>query len=130
MFITINQIIHCTQLLYLLTAAVWLGSLPFVKRTSSSSRYRPRFNKPSSSRLVSISSWFSLHTRLVQSIRVPRYLPHSARRSRTRGLRRWPQHLGAAILRNLDNFPSLKQNHALIMTALIVSCGIPSTPAS
>ena len=31
--ITINQIIHWTQLLYLLIAAVWLGSLPFVKRT-------------------------------------------------------------------------------------------------
>jgi protein-S-isoprenylcysteine O-methyltransferase Ste14 len=31
--ITIDQIIHWTQLLYLLLAAVWLGSLPFVKRT-------------------------------------------------------------------------------------------------
>jgi protein-S-isoprenylcysteine O-methyltransferase Ste14 len=31
--ITIDQIIHWTQLLYLLTAAVWLGSWPFVKRT-------------------------------------------------------------------------------------------------
>jgi protein-S-isoprenylcysteine O-methyltransferase Ste14 len=31
--ITIAQIIHWTQLLYLLLAAVWLGSLPFVKRT-------------------------------------------------------------------------------------------------
>jgi protein-S-isoprenylcysteine O-methyltransferase Ste14 len=31
--ITIDQIIHWTQLLYLLLSAVWLGSLPFVKRT-------------------------------------------------------------------------------------------------
>jgi protein-S-isoprenylcysteine O-methyltransferase Ste14 len=31
--ITIDQIIHWTQLLYLLLAAVWLGSLPLVKRT-------------------------------------------------------------------------------------------------
>src|SRR5258708_29814582 len=31
--ITIDQIIHWTQALYLLLAAVWLGSLPFVKRT-------------------------------------------------------------------------------------------------
>lgn len=31
--ITIDQIIRWTQLLYLLLAAVWLGSLPFVKRT-------------------------------------------------------------------------------------------------
>src|SRR5260370_3529906 len=31
--ITIDQIIHWTQLLYLLFLAVWLGSLPFVKRT-------------------------------------------------------------------------------------------------
>jgi protein-S-isoprenylcysteine O-methyltransferase Ste14 len=31
--ITIDQIIHCTQLLYLLLTAVWLGSMPFVKRT-------------------------------------------------------------------------------------------------
>ena len=31
--ITIDQLIHWTQLLYLLLAAVWLGSLPFVKRT-------------------------------------------------------------------------------------------------
>ena len=30
--ITIDQITHWTQLLYLLLAAVWLGSLPFVKR--------------------------------------------------------------------------------------------------
>src|SRR6266481_9132320 len=30
--ITIDKIIHWTQLLYLLLAAVWLGSLPFVKR--------------------------------------------------------------------------------------------------
>jgi protein-S-isoprenylcysteine O-methyltransferase Ste14 len=29
--ITIDQIIHWTQLLYLLLTAVWLGSLPFVK---------------------------------------------------------------------------------------------------
>jgi protein-S-isoprenylcysteine O-methyltransferase Ste14 len=32
--ITIDQIIHYTQLLYLLLAAVWLGSWPFVKRTA------------------------------------------------------------------------------------------------
>jgi protein-S-isoprenylcysteine O-methyltransferase Ste14 len=31
--ITIDRIIHWTQLLYLLIAAVWLGSMPFVKRT-------------------------------------------------------------------------------------------------
>ena len=31
--ITIDRIIDWTQLLYLLLAAVWLGSLPFIKRT-------------------------------------------------------------------------------------------------
>ena len=43
--ITINQLIHGTSLLWLLITAVWLGSLPFVKRTIHKQSFSSRFEQ-------------------------------------------------------------------------------------
>ena len=43
--ITINQLIHGTSLLWLLITAVWLGSLPFVKRTIHKQSLSSRFEQ-------------------------------------------------------------------------------------
>jgi protein-S-isoprenylcysteine O-methyltransferase len=118
MFITINQIIHWTQLLYLLTAAVWLGSLPFVKRNVQ--------EQPISSALQqtivfatglyllfgspSTPGWFN---QSVFPVTFPIALAGLGLAVCGVGLSIWARLI---LGENWSNFPSLKQNHALIMT--------------
>ena len=71
--ITVDQIIRWTQLLYLLLAAVWLGSLPFVKRTVHKQSISSFFSRRFSLESASICSLVRPHARLVQSTHVPRH---------------------------------------------------------
>jgi protein-S-isoprenylcysteine O-methyltransferase Ste14 len=116
--ITIDQIIHWTQLLYLLIAAVWLGSLPFVKRNvqeqSISSAIQQTivfgtglyllFGSPST------PGWFN---QPMFTVTFPIALAGLGLAICGVGLSIWARLI---LGENWSNFPSLKQNHALIMT--------------
>jgi len=116
--ITIDQIIHWTRLLYLLLAAVWIGSLPFVKRNvqqqSISSTLQNTivlsvglfllFGSPST------PNWFN---QAVFPVTFPLALAGLGLAICGIGLSIWAR----LILReNWSSFPSIKQNHRLIVT--------------
>jgi protein-S-isoprenylcysteine O-methyltransferase Ste14 len=116
--ITIDQIIHWTQLLYLLLAAVWLGSLPFVKRTvqkeSISSALQHTvvvaigfyllFGSPST------PDWFN---QAVFTVTFPIALAGLGLAICGVGLSIWARLI---LGENWSSSPSIKQNHALIVT--------------
>jgi protein-S-isoprenylcysteine O-methyltransferase len=116
--ITIDKIIHWTQLLYLLISAVWLGSLPFVKRNIQEqpiSSALPQtivfatglyllFGSPST------LGWFN---QPVFTVTLPIALAGLALAICGVGLSIWARLI---LGENWSNFPSLKQNHTLIMT--------------
>jgi protein-S-isoprenylcysteine O-methyltransferase Ste14 len=116
--ITIDQIIHWTQLLYLLLAAVWLGSLPFVKRTvheqSMSSSLQQTlvfgvglyllFGSPSA------PDWFN---QPVFTVTLPIALAGLGVAICGVGLSIWAR---LTLGENWSNFPTIKQDHALIVS--------------
>ena len=116
--ITIDQIIHWTQLLYLLLGAVWLGSLPFVKRTvqkeSISSALQHTvvvaigfyllFGSPST------PDWFN---QAVFTVTFPIALAGLGLAICGVGLSIWARLI---LGENWSSSPSIKQNHALIVT--------------
>jgi len=116
--ITIDQIIHWTQLLYLLLAAVWLGSLPFVKRTvqkeSISSALQHTvvvgigfyllFGSPST------PDWFN---QSLFTVTFPIALAGLGLAICGVGLSIWARLI---LGENWSSSPSIKQNHALIVT--------------
>ena len=116
--ITINQIIHWTQLLYLLIAAVWLGSLPFVKRTvqkeSPSSTLQHTIIFGTGLYLLfgspSMPGWFN---QPVFAVTFPIALVGLGLVICGAGLSIWARLI---LGENWSNFPSLKQDHALIVT--------------
>ncbi len=116
--ITIDQIIHWTQLLYLLLAAVWLGSLPFVKRTiykQSMSSYLQQtvvftvglyllFGSPST------PDWFN---QPVFTVTLPIALAGLGMAICGVGVSIWAR---LTLGENWSSSPSIKQDHALIVT--------------
>jgi protein-S-isoprenylcysteine O-methyltransferase Ste14 len=116
--ITIDQIIHWTQLLYLLLAAVWIGSLPFVKRNvqqqSISSTLQNTivlsvglfllFGSPST------PNWFN---QPVFPVTFPLALAGLGLAICGIGLSIWARLI---LGENWSSFPSIKQNHRLIVT--------------
>jgi protein-S-isoprenylcysteine O-methyltransferase len=116
--ITIDQIIHWTQLLYLLLAAVWIGSLPFVKRNvqqqSISSTLQNTivlsvglfllFGSPST------PNWFN---QPVFPVTFPLALAGLGLAICGVGLSIWARLI---LGENWSSFPSIKQNHRLIVT--------------
>ena len=116
--ITIDQIIHWTRLLYLLLAAVWLGSLPFVKRNvqqqSISSTLQNTivfavglfllFGSPST------PDWFN---QPVFPVTFPLALAGLGLTICGTGLSIWAR---LVLGENWSSFPSVKHNHALIVT--------------
>ena len=116
--ITIDQIIHWTQLLYLLLATVWLGSLPFVKRTvqkeSISSALQHTvvvgigfyllFGSPST------PDWFN---QSLFPVTFPIALAGLGLAICGIGLSIWAR---LTLGENWSSSPSIKQNHALIVT--------------
>jgi protein-S-isoprenylcysteine O-methyltransferase Ste14 len=116
--ITIDQIIHWTQLLYLLLAAVWLGSLPFVKRTihkqSISSHLQQTvvftvglyllFGSPTT------PNWFN---QPVFTVTFPIVLAGFGLAISGIGLSIWARLI---LGENWSSTPTIKQNHALIVT--------------
>ena len=116
--ITIDQIIHWTQALYLLLAAVWLGSLPFVKRTiyeqSISARLQQTvvfgiglyllFGSPST------PDWFD---QPLFTVTLPIALAGLALAICGIGFSIWARLI---LGENWSSSPSIKQDHALIVT--------------
>jgi protein-S-isoprenylcysteine O-methyltransferase Ste14 len=116
--ITIDQIIHWTRLLYLLLAAVWLGSLPFVKRNvqQQSIQFTLQntlvltvgifllFGSPST------PDWFN---QPLFTVTFPIALAGLGLAICGIGLSIWARLI---IGEYWSSFPSLKQNHRLIMT--------------
>jgi protein-S-isoprenylcysteine O-methyltransferase Ste14 len=116
--ITIDQIIHWTRLLYLLLAAVWIGSLPFVKRNvqqqSMSSTLQNTivlsvglfllFGSPST------PNWFN---QPVFPVTFPLALAGLGLAICGIGLSIWARLI---LGENWSSFPSIKQNHRLIVT--------------
>jgi protein-S-isoprenylcysteine O-methyltransferase Ste14 len=116
--ITVDQIIRWTQLLYLLLAAVWLGSLPFVKRTvheqSMSSSLQQTvvfgvglyllFGSPST------PDWFN---QPVFTVTLPIALAGLGIAICGVGLSIWAR---LTLGENWSNFPTIKQDHALIVS--------------
>jgi len=116
--ITIDKIIHWTQLLYLLLATVWLGSLPFVKRTvqkeSISSALQHTvvvgigfyllFGSPST------PDWFN---QSLFPVTFPIALAGLGLAICGIGLSIWAR---LTLGENWSSSPSIKQNHALIVT--------------
>jgi protein-S-isoprenylcysteine O-methyltransferase Ste14 len=116
--ITIDQIIHWTRLLYLLLAAVWIGSLPFVKRNVQ--------QQPISSTLQntivlavglfllfgspSTPDWFN---QPVFPVTFPLALAGLGLAICGIGLSIWARLI---LGENWSGFPSIKQNHRLIVT--------------
>jgi protein-S-isoprenylcysteine O-methyltransferase len=117
-FITIDQIIRWTQALYLLLAAVWLGSLPFVKRTiheqSISARLQQTvvfgiglyllFGSPST------PDWFD---QPLFTVTLPIALAGLALAIFGIGFSIWARLI---LGENWSSSPSIKQDHALIVT--------------
>ncbi|HEX3373551.1 MAG TPA: isoprenylcysteine carboxylmethyltransferase family protein [Edaphobacter sp.] len=116
--ITIDQIVHWTRLLYLLLAAVWLGSLPFVKRNvqQQSIPFTLQntlvltvgifllFGSPST------PDWFN---QPLFTVTFPIALAGLGLAICGIGLSIWARLI---IGEYWSSFPSLKQNHRLIMT--------------
>src|SRR3984893_13776377 len=116
--ITIDEIIHWTRRLYLLLAAVWLGSLPFVKRTvqkeSISSALQHTvvvaigfyllFGSPST------PDWFN---QAVFTVTFPIALAGLGLAICGVGLSIWARLI---LGENWSSSPSIKQNHRLIVT--------------
>jgi protein-S-isoprenylcysteine O-methyltransferase len=116
--ITIDKVIHWTHLLYLLIAAVWLGTLPFVKRNvqeqSISSTLQQTivfgtglyllFGSPSTSEVFDQPLF---------PVTIPIALAGLGLAICGAGLSIWARLI---LGENWSNFPSLKQNHALIVT--------------
>jgi protein-S-isoprenylcysteine O-methyltransferase Ste14 len=116
--ITIDQIIHWTQALYLLLAAVWLGSLPFVKRTiheqSISARLQQTvvfaiglyllFGSPST------PDWFD---QPLFTVTLPIALAGLVLAICGIGFSIWARLI---LGENWSSSPSIKQDHALIVT--------------
>jgi protein-S-isoprenylcysteine O-methyltransferase Ste14 len=116
--ITIDQITHWTQLLYLLLAAVWLGSLPFVKRTiykqSISSGLQQTvvfgvglyllFGSPST------ADWFN---QPVFTVTLPIARAGLGLAICGVGVSIWAR---LTLGENWSNFPTIKQDHALIVS--------------
>jgi len=116
--ITIDQIIHWTQLLYLLFLAVWLGSLPFVGRTVQKQSILSDlqhtvvfgvglyllFGSPST------LDWFD---QSVFTVTFPIALAGLGLAICGVGLSIWARLI---LGENWSSSPSIKQNHALIVT--------------
>jgi protein-S-isoprenylcysteine O-methyltransferase len=116
--ITIDKIIHWTRLLYLLLAAVWLGSLPFVKRNiqeqSISSTLQHTIVLGTGVYLLfgsfSRPDWFN---QPVFTVTLPIALAGLSLAICGVGLSIWARLI---LGENWSSSPSIKQNHALIVT--------------
>lgn len=116
--VTIDQIIHWTELLYLVLAAVWLGSLPFVKPTlymqSVSSGLQQTvvfgvglyllFGSPAT------PDWFN---QPVFTVTFPIALAGFGIAICGIGVSIWAR---LTLGENWSNFPTIKQDHALIVS--------------
>ena len=116
--ITIAQIIHWTQLLYLLLAAIWLGSSPFIKPTI--------YKQPISSTLQhtiifgvglyllfgspSTPDWIN---QPVFTVTFPIVLAGLGLAILGAGLSIWAR---LTLGENWSNFPAIKQDHTLIVS--------------
>jgi protein-S-isoprenylcysteine O-methyltransferase len=115
--ITIDQVIHWTQLLYLLIAAVWLGSLPFVKRAvqkeSILSTVQHTIVVAAGLYLLfgapSLTDWFN---RPVFTVTLPIAFAGLGLAICGVALSIWARLI---LGENWSSSPSIKQNHALIM---------------
>src|SRR5438270_12234867 len=116
--VTIDRIIHLTQLLYLLLAAVWLGSWPLAKRnvqknsTSSTLQHTMIFGTGLSLLFGSptVPYWFN---QPIFTVNVPIALAGFALAICGSGFSIW----GRLIIgENWSSSPSIKHDHALIVS--------------
>jgi len=116
--ITIDQVIHWTQLLYLLLAAVWLGSLPFVKRAvyeqSISSNFQQTLVFAAGLYLLfgspTTPGWFN---QPLFTVNLPIALAGLGIAICGVGFSIWAR---LALGGNWSSSPSIKQDHALIVS--------------
>jgi protein-S-isoprenylcysteine O-methyltransferase Ste14 len=116
--ITIDQIIHWTRLLYLLLAAVWLGSLPFVKRniqqqSISSTLQNTMVLSVGVFLLFGSSSTPDWFNQPLFTVTFPIALAGLGLAICGIGLSIWARLI---LGEYWSSFPSLKQNHRLIVT--------------
>ena len=116
--ITIDKVIHWTHLLYLLIAAVWLGSLPFVKRnvqeqSISSTLQQTIVFGTGLYLLFGSPSTPEVFNQPLFPVTIPIALAGLGLAICGAGLSIWARLI---LGENWSNFPSLKQNHALIVT--------------